>query len=420
MSYDLRIVSTREPDTSAVSEFLSKRSASGPFRLDGRLHAGTGNIVVSKEKRGELVPVFTIDGPFHIEPEDVDDSLVDLVLAPQWLVEINVPSASSQAEFRLARSLGVHLSKAFQGATYDPQEDSVVWPKRRPKHYKTPRAADSISVVNLRWYLPYSKRDMRTAMLFVEIAQRHLYECLPRRYGLFEPFQGKVEDGDFSGFYALWEESAAAPYGDTVHFACSAPCYGGSVSFSDPRDDMPRNADAAKMVKLQVDIDGRALEGPAWRDATVSLFQAFARAAGSFYAIAYVESGIETMGRSLYFTGNSETYPLPRHNRWLGLPAVPSWLTWYGRPYAEIVRSGCEGYITSGFEEGFWFRASDEPLGILALPKDYPEIPLELRAKMSEQSLSGRLASIFGVDVKPTDDRMTDRPADFIPPLDRH
>ncbi|MEL7185222.1 MAG: hypothetical protein AAFN50_02160 [Pseudomonadota bacterium] len=419
MSYDLRIVSTSEPDTSAVSEFLSKRSANDRFRIDGCLKAGSGNVVVSKEKRGEFVPVFMLDGAFRIEVEDVDDSLVGRVLAPQWLIEINVPSASSQSELRLARSLGVYLSKAFQGAMYDPQEDDVVWPKKRPKHYKTPQGAESISVVNLCWYLPYAKRDRRTARLFVEVAQRHLYECLPRRYGLFEPFQGKVEDGDYGGFYALWDEAAAAPFGDMVHFACSAPCYGGSVSFSDPRDDMPRNVDAAKRVKLQVDIDGRALQDPAWRQATVALFQSLARATGSFYAIAYVETGVEAKGRSLYFTGESETYPLPRHNRWLGIPAVPSWLTWFGRPYADLVQSACESHITSRFEEGFLLRASDEPLGIRALPQNFPEIAVELQAKMSEHSLAGHRANFFGPVVKPTDDRMTDKPADFIPPLDR-
>lgn len=420
MSYDLRIITTREPQTPAVSDFLSGRRSGSQYSIDGRLSAGSGNIVVSKVKRGEPVPIFTLDGPFRIETEDIDDPLAGLVLAPQWLVEINVPSASSQAELRLARSLGVQLAKSFQGTVYDPQEDRVVWPKRRPKLYKTPQVAESIDVVNLRWYLPYSKRDSRTARLFVGIAQRHLYECLPRRYGLFEPFQGKVADGDFAGFYALWDEAAAAPYGDSLHFACSAPCYGGSASFSDPRDDMPRNVDAAKIMKLQVNIDGRAMADPAWREATVSLFRTLARVAGSFYAIGYVQSGIEAKGRTLYFTAGSETYPLPRHNRWLGIPAVPTWMTWYGHPYANMVQSACASHITSRFEEGFLLKASDEPLGIRALPKSFPEIATELRAKMSEQSLSGRLASISGPRVKPTDDRLTDRPADFIPPLDQH
>ena len=418
MSYDLRIVTTREPETIAVTDFLAGRRKGSQFRIDGHLQAASGNVVISKDKRGESVPIFTIDGPMRVETEDVDDQLLGLVLAPQWLVEINIPSASTQAEFRMARSLAIQLAKTFQGAAYDPQEDEVVWPKRRPKLYKTPQVAESIDVVNLRWYLPYSKRDSKTARLFVETARKYFYECLPRRFGLFEPFQGKVEDEDFNGFYALWEEAAAAPYGDMLHFKCSAPCYGGSVSFSDPRDDMPRNIDAAKMVKLQIDIDGRAMTDPARREAAVAFFQALARAAGSFHAIGYVEGGIETKGRTLYFTGNSETYPLPRHNRWLGIPAVPTWLTWYGHPYSEAVLSACDNHITDRFDEGFMIRASEEPLGIRSLPKDTPDIPSELRAKMSEQSLSGRLASIFGAKVKPTDDRMTDRPADVIPPLD--
>ena len=172
------------------------------------------------------------------------------------------------------------------------------------------------------------------------------------------------------------------------------------------------------MVHLQVDIDGRAMADPAWRDAAVSFFSALARAAGAFYAIGYVESGIETKGRTLYFTGSSETYPLPRHSRWLGIPGVPTWLTWYGRPYAEAVQSACESYVTKRFDEGFLIRASDEPRRIGSLPKNTPKIPPELRAKISRQSLSGRLASLLQPKILPSGDHMTDTPADFIPPLD--
>ncbi|NNC78064.1 MAG: hypothetical protein HKN77_08895 [Woeseiaceae bacterium] len=416
MSYDLRIITTRQPEPVVVSDFLSSRR--GHFLIDGNLEVGSGNLMVSAEKRGASVPIFTLDGPFKVEIEDIDDPLVGLVLAPQWLTEISIPAASTQSELKLARSLGVQLAKSFQGAIYDPQEDSVLWPKRRPKLYKTPQVAESINVIKLRWYLPYSKRDSHTAKLFVEFARKYLYECLPRRFGLFEPFQGKVKDDDYTGFYLLWQEAAAKPYGDILHFSSTAPCYGGSASFSDPRDDMPRNVGAEKVVKLQVDIDGRAMSDPAWRDAVTTLFTNFSRKVGSFYAIGYVERGIETKGRSLYYTGSSESYPLPRHNRWLGLPPVPAWLTWFGHPYNEAVRDSCKKHITEEYDAGFLIRKTTEPSDIETLAPDFPAFPVNLQAKLSEQTLSSEFASIFGANVLPSDDRMTDRAADLILPLE--
>ena len=416
MSYDLRIISTRQPETAAIADFLSTRR--GQFSIEGNLKAGSGNLMVSTDKRGSSVPIFTLDGPFQVEVEDIDDALVGLVLAPQWLTEINITAASSQSELKLARSLGVNLAKLYQGAIYDPQEDTVVWPKRRPKLYKTPQSAESIDVVNLRWYLPYSKRDSETARLFIEIARKYLYECLPRRFGLFEPFQGKVENDDYTGFYLLWQEAAAKPYGDILHFSSAAPCFGGSASFSDPRDDMPRNVGAEKTVTLQVDIDGRSMRDPAWREAVTALFTKVSRKVGSFYAIAYVERGIEAKGRSLYFTGNSESYPLPRHDRWLGLPPVPAWLMWIGHPYTEAVRDSCEGHIAEGYDDGFLIRKSSEPSDIESLATDYPSFPRNLQAKLSEQTLSRQLASLFGANVLPSDDQMMDQPADLIPPLE--
>ena len=400
----------------AVSGFISGRRDSDQIVVEGELRVGSGNMALSKRKRGRLSPMFTLDGPFAVETEDVDDSILELVLSPKWLVEINIPSAASQAEFRLARLLGKQLAKLYQGVVHDAQANCVVWPKRRPKLYVTPQNEESIEVLNLCWYLPYSRRDTRTAKLFVDTVRKNLFECLPRRYGLFEPFQGKAEAENYDGFYALWDDAASAPYGDSLHFSSSAPCFGGHVSFSDPRDDVPRNLGAEKMVKVSVDIDGRALVDESWREAAVSLLCSFARVSCSFFAVGYIETGVGVKGRNLYFTGNSQRYPLPRHNRWLGLPSVPVWLTWFGYPYSDLVESADASKITNRFSEGFLWRSSEEALGIDALPEAPPEIPSELQAKLSDLTMSGRLASSSGPSDL-SDDRMFDRPADFIPEL---
>lgn len=393
MSLDFKVYITRKLNHDDITNFLEERSEQ--YTLEGDFQEDVGNILVSKIIRSSSVPIFTIDGPFIIDTDDVEEPVIPVLLAPRWLVEISIPASTSKIDTKLAISLGKFIAKNNQGALFDPQLDQVLWPKTRPKLFHATNKAEKISIVVLKWYLPYSKRDVATARLLIRVFEKNLRECLPRKFGLFEPFQGRSENGDNENFYQLWEEAANTPYGDTLFFASTSPCFGGSITFSDPRNDIEKNKGSKNMVRISVELDSRAFQQSNWRDASTSLFISLAQLSGAFYAIGYVERGYEARSNRLWTSADNETYPLPRTTSWLGIPPVPSWLVWFGKPYAEAVRESCEKHITEQYEEGLFIRKTEQPADIDSLSSDYPIVPKELQAKLSKQTLSRQLACIY-------------------------
>jgi hypothetical protein len=64
-------------------------------------------------------------------------------------------------------------------------------------------------------------------------------------------------------------------------------------------------------------------------------------------------------------------------NRWLGIPPVPAWLTWFGRPYAPLVRDAFARDVR-GYAQGL-ARPTNEPVGLAALADRRPNYPAKCR-----------------------------------------
>lgn len=394
MSYDYRITTALAPETAAVRAFLGERLPDAT--IEGAIDPPSGQIFVSVPRRSRQVPVLMLDAPVGLEPEDVEEEVVDFVLAPRWHSTVNVPGDASAADLRLAKALAVFLAKECRGVAFDPQDEVVLWPRKRVKAFSGGASSETIDVVEMEWQMPWARRDRASAETLIGTLRTHCFECLPRRFGLTEPFQGKTEGGDFGPFLDLWDESAADKAGELLHFASTAPCFGGSVCFSDPRDDMrPQWQGAEKRVRVSLSFDGRALTDEVWRNAAVGLFIAIARNLNAFHAIAYVERDLIASRNRLAYTGRSENYPLPGGNRWLGIPPAPAWLTWFGPPYAARVRESCDGHVAGEYPEGFLMRHGEEPAPIDALLDRYPVLPVELLARLSEYTVSRTRANGF-------------------------
>lgn len=273
----------------------------------------------------------------------------------------------------------------------------------------------SESSVTLRWELPYSRKGRETAERYIRCLKAFDPKALPRRYGMHEPLKGVVENDDFSGFLDEYDRAGAAPHGYAVQFVSHHRFCAGSFSFSDPRRRGP-NAKAVglKRVRLHHSFLGKDCQTPERADRLQAIFVSVARALGAFYGIAYLETGHERHGPRLY---THTLYPLPRSTYWLGVPQVPGWMVWFGPPYAEALRSSCAGHITEEFAEGFLMRRSQLPAGLEELANE-PTYPPELTARLCEQTLSGRIHSIFPPEVTSLDPRTYDRPADVLLPLD--
>jgi len=50
-----------------------------------------------------LLPSFEVWGPSKVEPEDLEESVVSLVAAPRWMVEISVPAGGKGMTYPMQR-----------------------------------------------------------------------------------------------------------------------------------------------------------------------------------------------------------------------------------------------------------------------------------------------------------------------------
>ena len=97
------------------------------------------------------------------------------------------------------------------------------------------------------------------------------------------------------------------------------------------------------------------------------LFVELARALDAFYAVGYLAR-----------RGQTEMLPIPKGDVWLGLPDLPSWLTWYGRAYMPSVQEVLRGFIIESCEQGIFVCYGDEPLEAEKLKLLAPQLPESL------------------------------------------
>ena len=134
MSFDLEIVTSLKPESSQVEEFFVSRES---FAVEGTLDGEGGNVFIAKRSKGHDPSCFTIDGPFRIDPEDVEEEVIAHVLDPHWLTQISVPASAIGADRKIANEFARHIANANRGSVYDPQSGKVVWPKQSHRRLVT-------------------------------------------------------------------------------------------------------------------------------------------------------------------------------------------------------------------------------------------------------------------------------------------
>ena len=383
MSYDFEIATSLQPTEACLEEFLASKSG---VTTEGSFDPELGNMTVGKVSSSGTMPLFTVDGPFRIDIDDLPESLASSVLAPQWLVQISVP-APSKAELALGKALAEHIAKQCQGAVYDPQQGTIVWPRGRQKRFSPPSQEERIRLVGLEWFLPVSRSSADTARMFLSALRKLCPEAVPQRFGTYEPLQGRMEVGDDEPFLATWNQQSSVRHGGDFFFKSRSPCFGGTIDFPDRRDDFRPEA-ASRAVRVGLDFDGRALYAdPRWSEAIVTLFAGVARALGAFYAAGFVQRNVIAKRSAILFDGQSESGPFPRGRWWCGPPSVPTWLAWFGRPYHDLVAGSIANLQPILSEQGVLLRLGREPLDTDQLRSVFPQLPQNLMAKTDSEGI---------------------------------
>lgn len=390
MSWDLLVATHDRPLTEAVDDFLR---AGGKYSSQGSLDAPNSNVLVSRSLTDSEQAAFTIDGPHVVEIEDLPDALAGGVLAPRFLLEISAPAAATAADHSVAMGLAKQLAERFHGAVYDPQAGELVWPRGRKRAYTASSEEARIRVVELSWYVEGGESADELPAQLLQGLRVACPEALPRRYGDYEPLQHKMEPGREDEFIGFWRNLAAHELGRMLFWKAQSPCFGGTASFPDKRDKYPSGKPVGipgtkNCTEISLNFDGRALHGDErWCTAVVGLFSSIAKRLGAFYAAAHVQRNVIAK-RSLWYDGESERLPMP-FSSFAGLPPVPTWLAWFGRPYAPHVADSVTDYAEQTADGAWLFRGGPKPMDVDELANRFPSLPARLIFKPREDAPPG-------------------------------
>ncbi len=245
-----------------------------------------------------------------------------------------------------------------------------MWP-RAVRRYAAPDTQERIQVVSLEWLLPHSRRGPETALAILRIARKHCPAALPRRFGEFEPLQGRLDrDGD-DGFAAAWA-TADASYAPLLFWKATAPCFGGSGSPVGLRPQPQRP------VIIDISFDSRALKDSTWREATARFFDAMANELEAFAGAALIETNWLAERGRLWSDRQTGTASLHVNGEWKGWRQVPAWLLWFGPPYQARLVGALAGLTVHYRSRGVLLRTADAPG---AAESSWPRLPEEICAR---------------------------------------
>jgi hypothetical protein len=180
-------------------------------------------------------------------------------------------------------------------------------------------------------------------------------------------------------FIRRWVEEAEA-WPPMLFWTAARPCLGGSA-FMSPRLDRDPPPPGVPISRVSIRLDGRALaRDPDLTERMVELFTAEAIELGCVYAAGSVHRDLLMKQGRESADYRTEAGPMPRANRWVGLPATPTWLTWFGRPYADLVRSSVSQHITAKTDGALFLRLGPDPMDSDQLADAFPPLPVPLIA----------------------------------------
>jgi hypothetical protein len=273
------------------------------------------------------------------------------LLEPTHLFQIIV-EGSAAAEVPHAIRFARRLAQDLGGVVVDQQTDEV-WSRGVSRTAEKPKRDARVKVVGLAWYSPFNAVPPDAAARYLAVCRRHFPEAAPRRFGEYEPLQGKFDEVGADGFSAAWRSATSM-----LFIAPTAPCVDGSLH-AGPSEKYPGPG-----WKLCLDLHHQplALDGR-WRAALERFFVALASEMNAFYATAEVTRGHIWNGRSMWSDGQTEwaISPLRARDGWMGLMPHPTWWAWYGGPYRPLVDGRLRGGTVELRQGGLLHQLEEVP-----------------------------------------------------------
>jgi hypothetical protein len=306
MSYDLQVYAPDQLDAVALRSLVGEIAG---LAIDD---SGQSLTVVRGVRRRYS---FTVDGPERVDAEEVPVEVTGIVLGVRYLYSVLV-EGSTEAEIPHALRFAKRLTTALNGAMLD-QQTGRLWSRAKSRTIVRPSRNTDVPKVDLEWCCLREHVPADAPALIISAAERHLPEALPRRFGEYEPLQGKYSEAGGEGFGQAWREATS-----WLFFSGSGLCIGGSLSGG----------------------SGQQYPDRYWSMSLTLLADPLREASAEV-----IRDSTENALRTLRF-----------QDGWLGLRPTPTWWSWFGSPYA----SAAELLPATGRRptvNGVLFEATTEP-----------------------------------------------------------
>ena len=401
MSFDIVIATRTRPTRAMVESHL--REAGWRLTLEGDLAGDEGDLTA--ESRGLLrrKHIFILSGPDPAEQEDFPYAVQQVLRGRAFLLEMNLPWGLSQKDMTRAFALCEHLAQVCDGAVFDPQEGRLWYPVVPNKPARREPALTPVRQLTMEWYFQASEAE--DGAKFLETTRRIWPEAVPTRFGSYEPLRFKMADPDGeNAFLDQWQQGNSSFF-----WKAKKPIFGGSIFWSPNRE--PPDGARSRVV-LSLSLNATAIEtDQAMCDRAVDLFAAVAEDLGAFFGAGYVTRGVLTGSRGAQWHGQgTENFSDDWISGpwWLGLPTKPTWLTWYGEPYRDLVTPSLNG-LSVLRERGLIVRLGPTPMDTDQLRGRAPNLPSDLLVAVQATRGEGPMKDITQYERTP---------ATYIPSLD--
>lgn len=371
MSYDINVFLPEVLGPGALIGLIHQRA---DLAVDD--YEGESTVIVLRGARKRYS--FTVEGPQRLEPEDVPSDVTAKVLGVRYLYSVMV-EGSSPTEVPHAIRIARLIATNNRGAAVD-QQTGRVWSRHGLRKPRVPPRDARVSCLDLDWYCLDADVPSDASNIFVTAARDLLPEALPRRFGEFEPLQGRTDPGQYDSFHRAWASATS-----TLHFAGQAPCVGGHMA------PVAHKAPSDNYWSMSISFLSTGLVDSGWYDAIRGLFRTLAENLGCFFAQATLSRGWGWSGRSLWADAETESSlrTLRYRDGWLGLPPIAVLWAWFGDPYRFVFdflpHDGREQLST-----GVAFWGADTPAQFDDVHALTHWLPSELFAQLAENPRSMR------------------------------
>ncbi|WP_229230742.1 hypothetical protein [Sinomonas cyclohexanicum] len=319
-----------------------------PDPTDSVPDTGPGAVHVLRGVKREYS--FTVEGPFEVEADDVPEEVAAAVPGARTMFQVLV-EGTAVAEIPHAVRFARKLAKACFGAVLD-EQTSEVWPQpKEPAPASEFRVYPRVDAVEFAWYCLADEMPQDLPRRYLRLAEAHLPEALPVRYGTYTPLQGNFARDGEEGFKSAWVQAV----GSDLAMDTAPP-----VSWASLRP--IREQRIGDVRDMRMTITREALEHASLRSRVKQFFIQFAIEIRAFHATAEVQRNyILENNRARILSGSSEMFRYSAlQGDWVGLKPHPQWWMWFGPLYADAVRPYLTGHLEE-YPEGVFHSWTDAP-----------------------------------------------------------